>query len=194
MSRSATATLGKSILAARLEPEPHARAQELVSLLNPMDARDGWTINNGAEFPGATGTLTVDADAKREGRDSLKLVGDSNDGKWRGPLTQLAISITDKSDAKTKQSPHQLQRRRWRLATALRRRSRTVSRRVTIRLSSCIPCLTRASLATLLPLPRIGGEGTRLEYGTLKTCLMNQTGDLTHACHSHPQHRPARRA
>ncbi|HLQ45885.1 MAG TPA: hypothetical protein VK137_14195, partial [Planctomycetaceae bacterium] len=59
---------------------PHARAQELVPLLNPKDASDGWAFNNGAEFPGATGTLTVDADAKHEGRGSLKLVGDFSKG------------------------------------------------------------------------------------------------------------------
>lgn len=65
---------------AAVQLAPKVQAQELVPLLNPKDSSEGWTFNNGREFPGATGTLTVDADAKHEGHDSLKLVGDFTKG------------------------------------------------------------------------------------------------------------------
>jgi len=54
-----------------------ARAQATVSLLGP---REAWNFNNGAEFPGAKGGLTADDDQGREGRKSLKLVGDFTGG------------------------------------------------------------------------------------------------------------------
>jgi hypothetical protein len=57
-----------------------ARAEDSVSLMAPKEARFGWSFGNGAEFPGATGELTVDADVQRDGRDSLKLVGDFTKG------------------------------------------------------------------------------------------------------------------
>ena len=55
-------------------------AQETVPLIFTADPRTGWTFNNGQEFPGATGSLAVDAVAKREGRASLKLTGDFTKG------------------------------------------------------------------------------------------------------------------
>ena len=55
-------------------------AQETVPLISPVDPTTAWRFNNGQEFPGATGSLTVDADAKREGRASLKLSGDFTKG------------------------------------------------------------------------------------------------------------------
>ena len=55
-------------------------AQEAVPLISPTDPAAGWKFNNGQEFPGATGALTVDAEAKREGRASLKLAGDFTKG------------------------------------------------------------------------------------------------------------------
>ena len=60
--------------------EANLRAQELVPLISETEASAGWRFNNGQEFPGATGTLTVDTEAKRDGRDSLKLVGDFTKG------------------------------------------------------------------------------------------------------------------
>src|SRR5208282_6137713 len=56
---------------------PAAWCQEAVSLTEPAKA---WTFDNGREFPGATGALTLDATAQRGGRDSLKLVGDFSRG------------------------------------------------------------------------------------------------------------------
>ena len=55
-------------------------AQETVPLISATDPSAGWTFNNGQEFPGATGSLATDAEAKREGRASLKLVGDFTKG------------------------------------------------------------------------------------------------------------------
>ena len=57
-----------------------AWAQEVVQLINPKDPAAGWTFNNGAEFPGATGSLVADPEVKRDGRTSLKLVGDFTRG------------------------------------------------------------------------------------------------------------------
>ncbi|OWK46532.1 hypothetical protein [Fimbriiglobus ruber] len=56
---------------------PPAWGQQPVSLMTPKDA---WSFNNGAEFPGATGSLSVAPAAKLAGRDSLKLVGDFTKG------------------------------------------------------------------------------------------------------------------
>ena len=55
-------------------------AQETVPLISPNDPGAAWKFNNGQEFPGATGGLTVDAEANREGRASLKLTGDFTKG------------------------------------------------------------------------------------------------------------------
>ena len=68
-----------------------ARAQQVISLMTPKEA---WSFNNGAEFPGATGALTVDAAARPEGGDSLKLVGDFTKG---GKYVQAGRKI-DKVD------------------------------------------------------------------------------------------------
>src|SRR5688572_9435815 len=56
------------------------RAQEPVPLISPAKPDAGWTFNNGQEFPGATGAISVDAEAQRGGRASLKLVGDFTKG------------------------------------------------------------------------------------------------------------------
>ena len=66
-----------------------APAQEMVSLTAPKEA---WSFGNGAEFPGATGGLTFDAQTQREGRDSLKLVGDFTKG---GNYVQAGRNIDD---------------------------------------------------------------------------------------------------
>ena len=58
----------------------HARAQEPVQLISAKEPSRGWAFNNGQEFPGATGSLSVDADAKRNDRESLKLIGDFTKG------------------------------------------------------------------------------------------------------------------
>ena len=51
--------------------------QAAVSILGPTDA---WTFDYGREFPGATGGLTADTEAQRDGRAALKLVGDFSKG------------------------------------------------------------------------------------------------------------------
>lgn len=55
------------------------RAADPASLLDAKAANMGWSFGNGAEFPGATGNLSVDADAGN----ALKLDGDfSKGGKY----------------------------------------------------------------------------------------------------------------
>jgi hypothetical protein len=54
-----------------------AGAQPAVSLTLP---REAWKFDNGREFPGATGGLTIDPTAARDGKESLKLVGDFTKG------------------------------------------------------------------------------------------------------------------
>lgn len=53
------------------------QGQQPISLMTP---REAWSFNNGSEFPGATGGLTVDAQARPERGESLKLVGDFTRG------------------------------------------------------------------------------------------------------------------
>jgi hypothetical protein len=56
---------------------PVAQAQQVITLMAP---KESWSFNNGAEFPGATGGLTVDTQAKPEGGTTFKLVGDFTKG------------------------------------------------------------------------------------------------------------------
>jgi hypothetical protein len=71
---------------------PAAQAQEAVELVDATEPGRGWSFNNGAEFPGAKGSLTVDAEAPRAGRPSLKLVGDFSNG---GIYVQAGRRIDD---------------------------------------------------------------------------------------------------
>jgi hypothetical protein len=68
-----------------------SRPQEAVSLREPIKA---WEFGNGAEFPGTTGSLTVDGTVRHNGRDSLKLMGDFTKG---GNYVQMGRKI-DKVD------------------------------------------------------------------------------------------------
>jgi hypothetical protein len=69
-----------------------ALAQDAVQLISPTDPAAGWTFNNGAEFPGAKGSLAADASEKRGGQGSLKLVGDFTGG---GGYVQAGRKIDD---------------------------------------------------------------------------------------------------
>ncbi|MFT5470533.1 MAG: hypothetical protein ACI8UO_005662, partial [Verrucomicrobiales bacterium] len=69
-------------------------AQDRVSLIEQNTADAMWKFNNGAEFPGATGSLAIDPNASRQGKPSLKLVGDFTGG---GGYVQAGRSI-DKVD------------------------------------------------------------------------------------------------
>ncbi len=75
-SRSRRATVASAFLAILLLG-PAAVAQPMVSLMTPTGA---WSFDNGSEFPGATGGLTVEARTGRDGKDSLKLVGNFSRG------------------------------------------------------------------------------------------------------------------
>lgn len=55
-------------------------AQEPVSLISVNQPEAGWTFANGQEFPGAKGSLSVDAENGRDGKPSLKLAGDFTKG------------------------------------------------------------------------------------------------------------------
>ena len=57
-----------------------APAQDPVPLFSQKDIAAGWSFGNGPEFPGATGGLTVDAETRHDGHESLKLAGDFNKG------------------------------------------------------------------------------------------------------------------
>ena len=69
-------------------------AQAMTDLLaGPAAENYGWTFDNGREFPGATGKLSVDAAAKHNGRDSLRLDADFTKG---GNYVQAAGALPDK--------------------------------------------------------------------------------------------------
>ncbi len=63
----------------------------MVSLMTPTGA---WSFDNGSEFPGATGGLTVEPRTGRDGKDRLKLVGNFTKG---GNYVQAGRAI-DKVD------------------------------------------------------------------------------------------------
>lgn len=71
-------------------------AQESAPLIDPRDPAREWKFDNGKEFPGATGSLASDPQAQRQGRGSLKLVGDFHKG---GNYVQAGRSI-DKIDVR----------------------------------------------------------------------------------------------
>ena len=50
------------------------------SLMSGSGPALGWKFDNGQEFPGATGSLAVDPEAKREGKPTLRLSGDFTHG------------------------------------------------------------------------------------------------------------------
>ncbi|MEZ0387483.1 MAG: hypothetical protein ACAI34_10475, partial [Verrucomicrobium sp.] len=55
-------------------------AQEPVALIFTNQPAEGWTFNNGQEFPGAKGAVSVDPESTHEGKPTLKLVGDFTKG------------------------------------------------------------------------------------------------------------------
>src|ERR1035437_6836051 len=59
-----------------------ARAADAATDLLAGDAAAsyGWGFDNGQEFPGATGKVSVDATTRYNGKDSLKLEGDFTKG------------------------------------------------------------------------------------------------------------------
>ena len=94
-------------------------AQDSVPLISTTDPAAAWKFNNGQEFPGATGSLTVDADAKREGRASLKLAGDFTKG---GRARALGETLDNRGshDAQTRQQTVQISP--WRVAETIQTR------------------------------------------------------------------------
>lgn len=57
-----------------------AEAQESVELISGASPLKAWSFYNGAEFKGATGSLTIDDEASRSTGKTLKLVGDFSKG------------------------------------------------------------------------------------------------------------------
>ena len=76
-SRHGRSATGIALLLTIVVLIPDAGAQTAVSLMTPGEV---WAFDNGAEFPGARGGLTVEARAGRDGGPCLKLVGDFNKG------------------------------------------------------------------------------------------------------------------
>lgn len=56
------------------------QAQEAISLLDAEDPKKDWTFNNGGEFPGAKGALTVEPATAPGEKPILKLTGDFSGG------------------------------------------------------------------------------------------------------------------
>lgn len=56
------------------------QAQESVALIGGDQPLKPWSFNNGAEFKGATGSLTLDEDSAQLGKPTLKLTGDFTAG------------------------------------------------------------------------------------------------------------------
>src|SRR5687767_7888621 len=75
------------LCAARAWAQPAADVVQLVDAKAPLA---GWKFDNGQEFKGATGSLTVDPGAGPQGRDCLKLVGDFTNG---GQYVQLGRKL-----------------------------------------------------------------------------------------------------
>ncbi len=71
----------------------HASQAMTDLLAGPAAENYGWTFDNGREFPGATGKLSVDADAKHNGKDSLRLDADFTKG---GNYVQAAGALPEK--------------------------------------------------------------------------------------------------
>ncbi|MCB1065583.1 MAG: hypothetical protein KDN20_22025, partial [Verrucomicrobiae bacterium] len=72
-----------------------AGAEERIPLIDATDADAVWSFNHGAEFPGATGSLSIDPEAERQGNASLKLVGDFTQG---GGYVQAGRQLGDGID------------------------------------------------------------------------------------------------
>ena len=60
--------------------EPIADIKSLVKLDEVEDGRTEWTFDNGQEFPGAKGSLTIVKDGPTPGQTCLKLAGDFSGG------------------------------------------------------------------------------------------------------------------
>lgn len=56
-----------------------------------IDSAEDWSFNNGSEFPGATGSLTLEPGARNEAP-ALKLVGDFTGG---GGYVQAGRNLPD---------------------------------------------------------------------------------------------------
>lgn len=65
-------------------------AQEKIPLISPDDPSSGWIFDNGREFKGATGSLTVDESEIHQGNPSIHLQGDFTKG---GGYVQIGIKF-----------------------------------------------------------------------------------------------------
>ncbi len=84
-----------------------AAAQQVVDLCEPEQKNLGWSFDNGREFPGATGSLTVEPGQAAGDPPALKLVGDFTKGggyvqagrKLKAvDMTALSLEIEDPQD------------------------------------------------------------------------------------------------
>ncbi len=91
LATTAATWVAASLALAAVMAQPAPAAQP-VWLIDAKAPAAGWGFGNGPEFPGATGSLGADEKAAREGRPTLKLVGDFSKG---GNYVQAGRKIDD---------------------------------------------------------------------------------------------------
>jgi hypothetical protein len=79
IGRRRVASLIAIALLAAVSGQGLARAEE-VPLINAATPADGWTFDNGQEFPGATGSLAADQSTTHDNQPTLHLHGDFTKG------------------------------------------------------------------------------------------------------------------
>ena len=79
-----------AVVAGLLAPHAFADDPQEIQLMTAGSQNLGWNFDNGQEFPGATGTLALDPDHKREDHDALKLTGDFTGG---GQYVQATVPV-----------------------------------------------------------------------------------------------------
>ena len=73
-----------------------AQADDAVSLVNATRSNWGWHFDNGPEFPGATGQISIDPTVQHAGQPSLKLAADfTKGGRYVQASTDIATIDPD---------------------------------------------------------------------------------------------------
>ncbi len=93
-----SATVASVAVAPAPAPAPVAKAEAAgsnnASLIDATDPGKGWTFGNGAEFPGAVGSLAADPAVTHNGHASLHLISDLTKG---GNYVQMARDVSDQN-------------------------------------------------------------------------------------------------
>ena len=64
---------------------------EQVPLIDPAEPAKDWKFDNGQEFPGAKGSLTLDPAVVRDGKPALRLIADLTGG---GNYVQMSREVS----------------------------------------------------------------------------------------------------